>query len=449
MQHLDDAHTRAERELAAWVARKPKNGKWRVLLVKDVLAKLRVVLWCPSREWESGRADVDGMLQEVATVFWSGSVLRGRIRSHPDGRWQEEAWRQAGFRDASGRLRILERRLGKTGWFEAPDEPPWTVRSRRTRGRKDPAIALFYSFKGGAGRSMALAAAALQLAAAGERVAVVDADLDAPGVGSLLAGRDSVVASSGIVDYLLERRVGGDENVLDIGDYHHRHVTDSAASAGDIFVFPAGTFDGRYVEKLARIDYGVPPDGSEHPFVSLLTQIRRDLEPDWVLVDARSGFGDVSGFLTGGLCHVHILFGTLAEASWRGLEHMLDRIGGDRVRAGRPQAQCVLVAAMVPRTVERQFAGLVERFTDRARDVFSEHYYADPAIDSPDKCWTLDDLESTDAPHVPAVLPYEGRLTTFRDLNEIVEPILLGGEPYQELTGRLRNAIDRFSRSGR
>ena len=309
---------------------------------------------------------------------------------------------------------------------------------------------MFYSFKGGAGRSTALAAAALQLAAAGERVAVVDADLDAPGVGSLLAGRDGVVASSGIVDYLLERRVGGDDTPLDVGDYNHRHVSDSSASGGDIFVFPAGTFDGRYVEKLARIDYGAPPDGGDHPFVSLLKQIRRDLEPDWILLDAHAGLGEVSGFLTGGLCHVHVLFGTLADASWRGLERILDRIGGDRVRAGRPQAECVLAAAMVPRTVERQFEELVERFTDRAREVFGERYYADPAaIDSPDEFWTLDDLESTDAPHVPVVLPYEGRLATFRDLDEIAEPILLGGEPYRDLTGRLRNVIGGFSGRGR
>ena len=34
---------------------------------------------------------------------------------------------------------------------------------------------------------------------------------------------------------------------------------------------------------------------------------------------------------------------------------------------------------MVPRTVERQFDELVERFTDRAREVFSQHYYADVA----------------------------------------------------------------------
>lgn len=443
MQHLDDAHARAERELAAWVGRKP-SGKWRVLLVKDVLARLRVVLWCPSDEWESSTAEVDRTLREAATAFWSGNVLRGRTGRHPDAGWQKKAWAQAAPRDEDGRLGVLERRLGKTGWFEAPDAPPWALRGRA------PAIVLFYSFKGGAGRSTALAAAALQLAAAGERVTVVDADLDAPGVGSLLAGRDGAVASFGVVDYLLERRVGGDGNPLDVGDYHHRHVTDSSASAGDVLVFPAGTFDERYVEKLARIDYGAPPDGADHPFVSLLKQIRRDLEPGWILVDARAGLGEVSGFLTGGLCHVHVLFGTLADASWRGLEHILERIGGDRVRAGQRQANCVLVATMVPQSDVVQFKELVERFTDRAREVFSEHYYADPAeFDASDDFWTLADLDSTEAPHVPVVAPYDERLATFRDLNEVAERILLGEERYQQLASRLRYAASSFRGSGR
>ena len=82
----------------------------------------------------------------------------------------------------------------------------------------------------------------------------------------------------------------------------------------------------------------------------------------------------------------------------------------------------------------------MERFTDRAREVFSEHYYAAP--EPADEFWTLDDLESADAPHVPIVLPYEERLASFRDLTEVAEPILLRG-PYIELSERLRAGLRR------
>ena len=431
MRHLDDAHERAEGRLAAWLMN--KGSDWRVVLVKDVLARLRVILWCPDGSWESARGEIDGQLNEAASVYWSESVLRGTAGEHPDAAWQEQAWEKARPHDATDRLRILDRHLSKTGWFDAPAEPPWSLRATDA-----PAIALFYSFKGGAGRSTALAATALHLAAAGERVAVLDADLDAPGVGSLLAGYDGTVASYGITDYLLEQRILREAGGIGTEDYHHRHAAGGGGEGGDVFVYPAGRFDHRYVEKLARIDYGVPPEGGPHPFVVLLERIRRDLAPRWILVDARAGLGDVSGFLTGGLCHFHVLLGSLADASWSGLELVLERLGGDRVRQGKPQLECMLVASMVPRSDEALFRGCVERFADRAREAFSRHYYAEP--EEGDEFWTLDDLESADAPHVPIVLPYEERLATFRDLKDVAEPILLRG-PYTELTERLQAGL--------
>ena len=194
MQHLDDAHGQAEAWMAAWLTSKPR--KWRALIVKDVLARLRVILWCSDRSWESSRREIDDQLSQVASDYWSKSVLRGRDREHPDGAWQEQAWSAARRHETADRLRMLDRHLSKIGWFDAPTEPPWAL------SQKDaPPIALFYSFKGGAGRSTALAATALHLAAAGERVVVLDADLDAPGVGTLLAGYDGAVASCGITDY--------------------------------------------------------------------------------------------------------------------------------------------------------------------------------------------------------------------------------------------------------
>ena len=120
---------------------------------------------------------------------------------------------------------------------------------------------------------------------------------------------------------------------------HQQHAAAGRDGAGEIIVYPAGRFDHRYLEKLARIDYGESPEGASHPFVVLLQRIRRDVAPGWILIDARAGLGDVSGFLTGGLCHFHVLLGTLAEGSWRGLELILGRLGGDRVREDKPQAE--------------------------------------------------------------------------------------------------------------
>ena len=433
MQHMDDAHARAEVFLAGFL--RDKGDDWRVLLIMDVSARLRVILWSP--DWEAGREEIDGGLRRVSSKYWSGSVLRGRSPQQiPDGRWQEDAWDQATRAEGADGLRVLERHRAKAGWFEAPDEPPWPAEEADA-----PAVALFYSFKGGVGRSTALAACALHLASEGDRVVVLDADLDSPGVGSLLGGLDGTTAAWGVVDYLLERPIV-EAAGLDLDDYYHRVPSSLLPGGGEILVFPAGTPGDGYVDKLARLDYGVPQGGQKHPFVALLEHVREELGPRWLLIDARAGLGDVSGFLTGGLCHVHVLFGTMAEASWQGLGMVIDRLGGDRLRGAAPQAECITVAAMVPRTQESLYQGLVERFAERGRDLFSERYYAEP--ESGDELWTLDDLEDADAPHVPTALPYDERLAVFHDLSEVAEPILLKDEPYGVLAKRLRESFERL-----
>lgn len=435
MLHADEAHDRAEAILSRFLHDKPKA--WRILLIRDLFARLRVILWCPKGSWDSARAEIDETLRNVASAYWSRDVIRGCKKTEsPDGPWQDDAWTQGAAVPGTNALRIIERQRTKEGWFEAPQEPPWTV------GRGNPAIVSFYSFKGGVGRSTALAATALHLAAAGERVVVLDVDLDAPGVGFLLAGHDGATAPWGIVDYLIEREIVGDGGDLDLGDYCHQCPSSLFSGRGEIAVFPAGSTDRRYVGKLARLDYGALPLGKTHPLIRLLRQIREELRPHWILLDARAGLGNVSGFVMGGLCHVHVLMGTLAEATWLGLEMILDRLGGDRVLAQEPQAECVLVAAMVPRSQERQYQASVAGFTDRARDMFSAHYYAEPEQD--DQFWTVDDLESTDAPHAPVAVAYDERLVLFRDLNEVAKEVLLEGEPYHELVQRVRTSHQRL-----
>ena len=439
MIHADQAHGRAQDSLGTYL--QDKTREWRILLINDLFYQLRVILWCPKGHWKSAHMEIDEILQQAASAYWSGAVLKGCSKTEPpDGPWQHEAWQRADAVPETAALRIMERQRTKEGWFQAPAEPPWRIR------QDNPAIVSFYSFKGGVGRSTALAATALHLAAAGERVVVLDCDLDAPGVGFLLAGHDGATAPWGIADYLLEWPIVAGGGDLDLADYYHRCPTSLFSGPGEIAVFPSGSTDRRYVGKLARLDYGAPPLGQTHPFVQLLQEVRREIRPHWILVDARAGLGNVSGFVMGGLCHIHVLAGTLADASWRGLEVILDRLGADRVHAQEPQAECVLVAAMVPRSQERQYQESVSTFTDRARDAFSAHYYSEP--EQGDEFWTMDDVESTDAPHVPVVLSYDERLALFRDLSE-VKDVLLEGEPYKQLAERVRTVRQRMRGSRR
>ena len=66
-----------------------------------------------------------------------------------------------------------------------------------------PPIIVFHSVKGGVGRSTALAILAADQARRGRNVLVVDLDMEAPGVGSLLLG-DEDLPELGVLDWFVE-----------------------------------------------------------------------------------------------------------------------------------------------------------------------------------------------------------------------------------------------------
>ncbi|MBF0560918.1 MAG: P-loop NTPase [Alphaproteobacteria bacterium] len=88
----------------------------------------------------------------------------------------------------------LDRLQTNQDWLRAP-----------TRTASQIPLAVGFSIKGGVGRSTAFAMLALALARKGQRVIVVDLDLEAPGIGSLLLGE--TLPAYGLVDWLAETLV--------------------------------------------------------------------------------------------------------------------------------------------------------------------------------------------------------------------------------------------------
>lgn len=406
IRHFDDAYANATASLEDLL--RNRANTWRAVLIADLTGRLRIILWCPKKSWSEGLCQFARAMTSACGPYWSGDVVQGHTdKDHPDTAWQAVAWDKAEQLGDLRRVRTMQRHRAKSAWFDSPLDPPWPG------GKKSCTIALFYSFTGGVGRSTTLAATALRLAAGGERVVVLDANFDAPGVGSFLPNRDGTSSRYGAVDYLLEQPVLATGNTGPvIEDYLHRCPFKHSGSDGEI-----------------------------HPLVSLLQAIRSALEPNWILVDSRAGLGEVSGLLTSGLCHVNVLFGALSEASWRGAELLLDRLGARRLRGPtpRPQSECVWVASMVPR---REHNAISAQFEERSRDLFARHYYADPSLG--DDYWTLNDLEDSDAPHVPVTVLYDSALADIRNVNDVADD-LLRLWPYQDLVERLHICRGRLS----
>ncbi|MFH0968497.1 MAG: hypothetical protein V1862_12510, partial [Methanobacteriota archaeon] len=331
----------------------------------------------------------------------------------------QTCWKEAKEDEIDSNLRILERHRNRRGWFEPFTKPLWIPLDPGVP--PTPPIITFYSFKGGIGRTTGLAAFAIDRAHAGERVVIFDCDLDAPGIDRLITGDPTIQAPWGIVDYLLEAPL----TELPLADYRHRCQSEQITGEGEILVFPAGKLDARYPDKLARIDLNQPTEDHKHPLIKLITRIATELQPDWILIDARSGLSEISGLVLSDLSHLLVLYGTTSEQSWDGLRYIIERAGKDRINRDTPQQDCVLVQSMIPEVKSTPSAQ--EWFETRSLDLFSEIYYREDPEDPSEQeegYWYLSDSEEKNAPHRPICITYSPGLAFFKTLPDVSEEIM-------------------------
>jgi cellulose biosynthesis protein BcsQ len=439
-RHVGQAKQAAVQKLKDALSGEPAIA--RLLLIDDLFGKLRLVVWpavTDDQENVRTRDSLDRLMSEAAGPFWSGEVWLAGSTSRTDQLVYEGAWDEGQASDGEPRLRLNRRHRNHGGWFAPFVDPPWPARGES----KGPPIVVFYSFKGGVGRSTALAAFAVARAQAGDTVAVIDFDLDAPGVGVLLAQNESEMAEWGVVDYLLDSHV---IEHPDLRDYYHRYAVDDAA--GNIYVIPAGRVDDDYLGKLARIDLEPPAPNDRAaqtpaPFLRLLHQVQAELRPQWILIDARSGLSNAAGFLVRGLAHLHVLFAAQSEQTWHGLKLLLSRLGESRVLQSLLQLDCLVVQCMICDNSQISEQSR-QAFLDRSLDEFTDHYYAeDSGNEATDTFWSVSDSETEDAPHFPVSIHYSQRLASFSDFFEVV-PYLLESSDYKALTRRI---IERFEGS--
>ncbi len=411
MKHWDEARYDSEKRLRQLVD--AERHIERAVLIGDIFGKVRVVAWlapgCPPEV--SSR--IRELMQEAAGPFWSGDLWVASEASGVDEAVYEAAWEEGV--EVTSRFRRADRHRTRGFWLGAPIEPPWPS----PENSELPPIVAFYSFKGGVGRTTNLASFAIQRASLGERVVVVDLDLEAPGAGVFMSPGDGLPGARwGVVDYLLERPLLGR---VDLRDYYHPCVArmGSPFIEVEVLVVPAGGLDRNYLGKLARIDLEPPPPGEVHPLLQLLIQIKDELDPRWILLDCRAGLSEAAGFVLSGLAHLYVLFGTPSEQSWRGLEVILERLGAERIRRQQPQVECLLVQAMVPAHPDTA-ASAKSDFQDEAVSRFERLYYAaDPEDPEEDRFWYVRDTDSPDAPHVPIPVPYKEALAFVRSLDEV------------------------------
>ena len=433
LKHLDEAREGAVVAMLEILDKEPEV--FAAVIVDDLFGRISVTLWL--RDLSAAThvtSKVNTRLEVACAQYWTGNLA---ISDTIDPSAEEDilrrtAWQEGVSISDQGRLRLNDRYRNRTGWFVGADsnEQLWPL-------EQGPPVIAFHGFKGGAGRTTLLASYALACTRRGERVAVIDVDLDAPGVGLLLdANANGEIARWGIADYLLE----AGQN-LPLSDYFHVCAREKVTGAGQIEVFPAGSLDDTYLSKLGRIDLDVRGHMRGHPLGRLLQAIASERKPDVVLLDGRAGLSPAAGLLLSGIAHLHVLVATTNMQTLQGLERIVRHLGFEQARRELPQRECVVVQAHVPDSNE---AALNARdyFAARVEEIFREGYYTrQPSED--DRTWSLGDLDSEIAPHVPIPISYRGRLAHFRVIDEVAD--LLVSDP--EYVAFHRRLDERMSRS--
>jgi hypothetical protein len=276
---------------------------------------------------------------------------------------------------------------------------------------------VFFSIKGGVGRSTALAAAAWALAEEGKKVMILDMDLESPGLsGSLLPG--DKCPAYGITDWLVEDLLHNDEAVFPymtaISDLSHN---------GEICVVPAhGRNPGEYIAKLGRAWMAkINDDNSREPWQNRLGRLLEKLEnqwhPDIILIDSRAGIDEVSSACITSLgAGTVLLFALDSDQTWTGYDilfrHWLRNEAAQTIRS-----RLRVVGALVPETNQTEY---IDGLCERAWDLFTNRLYDTVPPGASDEDYFSYDKADDDAPHYPWPVMWN---RGFAALQNIYEPL--------------------------
>jgi tetratricopeptide (TPR) repeat protein len=186
----------------------------------------------------------------------------------------------------------------------------------------------FYSYKGGVGRTLALVNTANRLAEFGKKVCIMDFDLEAPGLNYKYKQNINGEIRQGLVDYIYEFAVN---DVLpgSISDYSVEIHTNKKQQ--NIIFIPAGNSEqGEYWKKLSHISWWnlFYRDNSEGIpfFLDLKEKIKTAFNPDYLLIDTRTGITEISGITMSILADSIALFAVNNEENICGTQRIIETV---------------------------------------------------------------------------------------------------------------------------
>ena len=226
------------------------------------------------------------------------------IGEHGAERLLEEASNQPQSQIGKWAVRVLDRRIVGADWLRSP--APSATRVPRI---------VFFSLKGGVGRSTALCIVAAHLSRRGLRVLAVDFDLEAPGIGTMLL-KENELPEFGSLDYFVEAALSNVDP-----EFLANLSEDSflGASGARVTVVPAIgertlKSPANALAKIARAYLEVPQEEGPTKTLTeqlgaLLTQFEETNAYDVILIDSRAGLHETAAAAILGTGAEVLLFG--------------------------------------------------------------------------------------------------------------------------------------------
>jgi len=370
-------------------------------IVRDAVGMLTLVLpdeSLPTEAWTPLAVELDASLERFSPgnrrVLLRASDLVDPIDVL-------ESRDRALLPDASG-IALVDRLMTNQDWLREPR----TIR---------PPIptATFFSIKGGVGRSTAAAVLAWHLARKGQRVLVVDLDLEAPGIGGMLL---SDLPDYGAVDWCVESLVGSADAAL----FEQMLAPSPLAenTSGDIRVVPAyGRRTKDYVAKVGRAympSFGADANqlGLADRLLALLrTAANRVEPPDVVILDARAGLHDIGSAAVTQLGAEVFLFARSDQQSRDGYSRLFEHLQRARsVHFGMPEDDLRWRLKMVAAQIEPTVGG-VEAAVEGSYELWADFY------DDGEREGAVEFSRGDDsAPHYPVPVTFDPRVRGFEFL---------------------------------
>ena len=189
-------------------------------------------------------------------------------------------------------------------------------------------VVTFYSYKGGVGRSFALANIATLLGRWGFRVLCIDWDLEAPGLPYYFESIShngtlqpfSSDQTKGLVELLSSFQVHYHEPL----EWHNYIIPSLGPSTPRVSLLKAGLVDSSYSERLHQLDWRqMYLNGLGGALESMFNDLRE--EYDYVFIDARTGVTDFSGITSVQLPDILALLFTANYQSFEGAKEVARR----------------------------------------------------------------------------------------------------------------------------